>query len=527
LKKVISLLMSAVLFLSLTACGAKGSSPSEIFADPTNGTEFILQVSVNPKFQLLLDDGGYILELQNLNSDAKKAFKGVDIAGLYCDEGLSTLLAAAHDSGFITEGADIKLTAYFGAGCLHPEDVTRDIENALFAFSGVVSFTYSISAGQYTGGAEDPDFLPVAASMFVTTDGEGRTVTHRQNDAGIDIYQRIEGDGEIIELFFDDEGNLTEELRTFPDGAAHGTLFSGGVIIDEYDIPAEQEIDFSEEYVTTDDDGSIVTSRKNDAGVIVYQHIENGSDVTELFFTDNGDLNKMIVTLPDGASIIEKYYDDGTVAERQDSFPDGMVRITRFAPDGSVTDEVVTGAAGEIVITEPDGSIVTSRKNDAGVIVYQHIENGSDVTELFFDDEGTLIEELRTEAGEVHRNIFVNGIISKGYITFPNGTKVETTYSNGQRLMEESYDPNNGYHQVHTYKNDICISSISNGPDGFYAYWYYDDAGRPTEFLGLDNHSYPVHAIYNPDGSYTSTTTLPDGSTWVFEVDAAGNRIER
>ena len=100
-------LLVLALCLCLTACGNNGSNTTSVpeliipedagapIAEAKN-CKAVLQVQVNPKFELYLDAQGNVIQVICLNDDAREAFASCEVIGLDSSTALQILLTAPH-----------------------------------------------------------------------------------------------------------------------------------------------------------------------------------------------------------------------------------------------------------------------------------------------------------------------------------------------------------------------------------------------------------------------------------------------
>lgn len=107
MKRLTALLLTAVMLLSLAACGqTSGSDGTQKEDGATVSKDSICSVwvKINPEFELYLDENATIAALVCLNKDAEKAFKGIDVTGAEFEKGFRMLLDAVYEKGFVSDG---------------------------------------------------------------------------------------------------------------------------------------------------------------------------------------------------------------------------------------------------------------------------------------------------------------------------------------------------------------------------------------------------------------------------------------
>lgn len=474
MKKLIALLLAAVLCFSLGACvggtqtnsnGAQtddsemlqgteqGSSQTDntatdIVAGVAEEIVFVIHISINPEFELCLDADGYITELNCLNEDAEKAFANSNVAGLYCDTGIEKLLTAAHDSGYLVSGSEIKVNTYVRETGTSQSQIISDLTAVFDQLASVVDYSYTvnvITAGDYQSDEQTLMNQPTIDEnqcKYIERDSKGRIIKA--------ITADIKG-RDLITLFsYDTNDWLIKQETTNTDGV---------VFIEEYIYDAKgNQIDIKESVIEPTEE--IV----NDYALYDYVELD-----------ENNRLIKTIETDSTGLKLTKTYeYDiDGTLLKRTE----------------------------------------------------ESIQNGEKFFEAY-DGKGKLLETIDTSANitkHVRYYYDGNGLLSQSFTIFNDGTTIETVYQNGKRSVE-TWNSSDGGHAVKTFNdNEICISDIADGLNGWYRYSYYYDNGDLKEYYGFDNFERPVHSIHNTDGSSVTYITEDDGSTTTIYRDANGN----
>ena len=248
------------------------------------------------------------------------------------------------------------------------------------------------------------------------------------------------------------------------------------------------------EVVSADSDGNKIIQHINSNDIVIYQLAEGKDTITEINFNDKG--------IP---------------VEQKEHLSDGGEAIILFNPNGT---------RKSYDYERPDGFFVMERYSTDGTLVYRFIFDPEMYDSALFDDNGLVTGTLHFDdftGGWVTTRYSPLGEMVSSFMEMPDGSTMETTYKDGERHIVDKYDASNGYHQVDTYENGVRISSISDAPDGFYSYVYFDSNGEMSEIYTLDNHDRPVHTIFKSDGSTVSTFTLEDGTKQTYYFDANGN----
>lgn len=128
MKRIFLLILA--LCLCLTACGNNTSNTDN--TDNTDSTstvsdlvipedagapiaeakncKAVLQVQINPKFELYLNDEGKVIQLICLNDDAREAFADCEVIGLDSSDALQILLTAAQAQEYLNDSSTISIT---------------------------------------------------------------------------------------------------------------------------------------------------------------------------------------------------------------------------------------------------------------------------------------------------------------------------------------------------------------------------------------------------------------------------------
>ena len=430
----------------------------------------IAHISINPQFDLYLDEKLHIVEVDCLNADAQAAFAGADVLGQTLFDGLFILLDQAQGMGYVKDGmemvASIELDLPLDWKDLQQlaSDVEAQLQTAVNQLKDIRGISLNMDCSAEITEKPEKEETPPSEETAPQDPDQQRT---NQKEYGKDIAVSEGADGvTVLHL--------------------------------------------------TDNENRKVTQHINADGGIIYQRIEDESQVFEHTFDENGILREEEIRGNNGFWSVSKYDAAGDLVWEEIQQPDGFHSVREYASDGTVISEDVydpnQSAPGqeEIIIDfDSEGNQMTTWHNSQGWLMREEVimtDGQSYQTEYQYDENGERVWSL---------------------LTFSNGTTVETTYQNGKRHIETTHDATNGYVQVFTYnENDVRISAISDGPDGFYSYQYFDDNGVLVrwdlqDFFGRDS-----HRTYNPDGSYTDRVYEPEvGKTLVIEYDANGNEI--
>lgn len=90
MKKIYYIFLSVLMCCTLGACNNNTTGQDnlndnnviDIFADVAKEVTYIVHVSVNPEFEIHVNEAGIIVELKCLNEDAEKIFANVNVVGM-------------------------------------------------------------------------------------------------------------------------------------------------------------------------------------------------------------------------------------------------------------------------------------------------------------------------------------------------------------------------------------------------------------------------------------------------------------
>ena len=101
MKKLLAILLSALLVLGMTACQDKGTA--EDFQKPENYATVLL-VTINPQFRLYLDAEGDVLAVEPVNDDAKSIADKISDKEGDVNKVMESLVTAVDEGGFVKDG---------------------------------------------------------------------------------------------------------------------------------------------------------------------------------------------------------------------------------------------------------------------------------------------------------------------------------------------------------------------------------------------------------------------------------------
>ncbi len=261
MKKWMALLLAAVMCLALAACGSPEAaetepqmeeivSPAEPEPTPEEAAELpeepvaeeevpeetgdnvvccVLNVSINPEFNLELNKNGAVLALECLNEDAQSALATVDVVGLPADEAVTQALEAIyqHDpSVFPEDQPNIKVTVtmYEDSGSIQQAIARMDEAVMSFAESHQIPIAYmrgSAPASEEISTVISDSIDENGNRVVVEVDGDGvewKTISSSETGQVIELI-RTDPDGTVTHS--DMQTNITTETK--PDGTTSQT----------------------------------------------------------------------------------------------------------------------------------------------------------------------------------------------------------------------------------------------------------------------------------------------------------------
>ncbi len=110
MKKIFTLLLTFSLLFTFAACGSKkDEKPNKDTFTKPEGYVTVMKITINPEFNLYLDDENMVLAIEPLNNDAKKvteklSYKKNDLYTVVKD-----VINASNDAGLVKENAYVKV----------------------------------------------------------------------------------------------------------------------------------------------------------------------------------------------------------------------------------------------------------------------------------------------------------------------------------------------------------------------------------------------------------------------------------
>lgn len=419
MKRLIALFLMVVLCFSLVACGEEMQSinndtQEEVFEGIAEDIVFIVRFSINPEFELHLDDAGYIMDFHCLNEDAKKAFENINVVESYCEVGINELLNAAHNSGYLDDSTEIKVLSYISGKCTISEVLKNNIEETLKNYQSIVNFTYSYKILDGNG-----NNLQMDDSNTGNEESNADNSEAESNNETVITDNNVFDESRFIEVEKDEKGNIikTVELDNQNRTLTRYYNISGVItceIIEDQESTCKRILDdngtlVKEEYSETNGNYCITEYDKDGNIKNEMEVLNNGLSITRYYA--NGIIEKMEQTSTDGKEIA--YYDANGIIEKAESIGnDGATHTIKYVNGVIATDEWSdpnTGITG--VATFNNGVIASHIKNGSnGFYEYIYYDSNGNITEILdLDNQGRDRKKIFNSDGSYITYLSING----------------------------------------------------------------------------------------------------------------------
>ncbi len=408
MKKLLCCLLAAFL---LSGCGiAKGKNEinkkpeviiepalSEIGEAKREDSFLVLRFTINPDFELFLDEEGFITKVRCLNEDAEALFADLDVLGQDYYTAVDKLLNTAMEKAFITAETDkiqiqTSIVMEIEADQEVLEDLAANLAQPVEAFQADNDLPFSVVSK--TPVVENPieeesnDMVsvgkPNSAHETDIYDQSGKTVIgkhteyydekgHHAKDTweyyGDSIYTKIYADGYVKESTLESEdGSITRRTLYRPDGTKISTeennpRCSSTTLYNEADLPISCTQVYTEGWTETHtyhNNGKLASQHQENATDGSYRHStydENGHFISDVQAYDDGYkyeatyypgtniVQKICTTDPNMGGYTEEYFDEkGTPTMRISTWDDGVTDETTFHVNGNTAIIVSTGS---------------------------------------------------------------------------------------------------------------------------------------------------------------------------------------
>ena len=172
MKKLLGILLAMTLCVALASCGSKAPKQQKINAlCEKKGANItcLIRISINPEFELIVDDLGAVCDVVRLNDDAERVFAQVtDIVLKPYDEAVAELLTAAKSSGYLTDKSTVSVTVIVREDCAYGDDVISVMNETVREFVSSAMWTSGTAEEQASRPRRMMTKMPTMAMTPVT-----------------------------------------------------------------------------------------------------------------------------------------------------------------------------------------------------------------------------------------------------------------------------------------------------------------------------------------------------------------------
>ena len=416
----------ALMCLILSACGTvqtpqveqqtpqveQQTENRDVFDSLPDSVTCIVQISVNPEFEVHVNDDGVIENVICLNDNAQTICSVIDISGKNYKDGVMELLTTAYNQGYITQDSRVSFVAVRKSTAQYDVPFATDEIVSDFT-SNVISIGFEVQ------------------NKTVTV--EEQTETQSSSQGSTDNFTHTESTADRPDSIIDENGNTV--LYTYHDNGNHASV--------ELIRP----------------DGSSQKSFYDKDGVIYEEHIVNNNE-SGIALYENGVLKSIEVTRTDGSTQKILYDKDGVICEEHTTdngisgialYENGVIKLYSFTN----TD----GSSGKVYYNS-DGVAISGKDNHA---------DGS-WSELIYENGKPYIENVYglTPEGHTIKNTFhPNGKIAETVDYYAhNGQEMIYRYDENGTITE-TFGYDNYGRRIHTvYNADGTSVSVRTNEDG-------------------------------------------------------------
>lgn len=416
MKKLFVLFLTLLLCMVLTACGSDGSAKKQ--NAETMASDIIVHVEINPSFDIYVDNCGIIDFILCLNEDAKTVYAEMDLSETYYDDGLTQLLTAVYDAGFLSEDAKINVEIQ--------QKSTVDYEVSEITNEVLADFHANVAAAESEVKKEVVEVVPPKADVITEPDLTKAMGLAEENclymifidlDYGTPAVQFYVDENDVIIWTYYYE-HVAEEFQNV---GINGKYAKDGILAI---LNRGYELGFSSENISCN--ASISNNHDGDKTYIarmthfqkklaesfwrsqIYVSFNMGlcSEDHDLF---SGEYIN-IQTDSDGVwwKIINRY-ENGSPRQQERISQYGDIEKYEYSEEGAGIIykyfEGIDGRIGEVKYNDQgvaiycydkwsDGTIGECEYNDQGIVIYSYYKYPDGTTHTqWFDDNGNLIKE--------------------------------------------------------------------------------------------------------------------------------------
>ena len=363
MKKKIIFFMMIMLVLSLSGCGD---------TDVKESSYLILNVTINPSFDLYLDEAMNITSVTYNNTDAQTLFKDIDVVNMSYEEGFALILNEAVEKEFISEeNKDIQIDIVSQKEISKEKfvEIKQAVDKPIETFEEEKQMELSVAEPELTNRNVNTAMLydedgKHVADMVMYYDENKNCVKEVCNflsgDITVDIYQYSESGKKIYwkcegtncletEEWYDENGNRTkridkEESKSY---YVEWTYHKNGKPATCYSL--EQDGTYSTK--TYDENGTVIS--------VVSSNYEEG------YYDENGERKKYIIQKNGNSRTEVHYYQSGNMYKYMEESDEIHVVREYYDKEG-------TNAEKYSITVKADGSKSERRYNEDGKLVYEY-----------------------------------------------------------------------------------------------------------------------------------------------------------
>lgn len=328
MKKLIALLMAAVLCLSLGACGSEtqaGSNGAQQEAGNSTNKQavaIVVHIVINPEFNIHVGNDGNVFDVECLNEDAKAVSDKVSVTGKSCEDAIILILQETVDQGFLKDRGEIEITVSVAEEISNQMDtwnetVMNSVTQVLAGndLNAHISFGSQIMEPQKEENSNPSDPIPPENKDEDISDDNGSSETDANGNTIIQSekgFITIDKNGnKVLEVYTADDGTVIT-LNYGENGTiVHATYASkdGTAVTQDYDEDGNmiQEI-------RTENDGTVITWNYDENGKVAFQRNEYADGSWSEYTYKDGVPVKEISEFIDGSSTIRQeteFYENG------------------------------------------------------------------------------------------------------------------------------------------------------------------------------------------------------------------------
>ena len=370
MKRFLPLILTALLCLSLTACGSSGNADTPIPCEPmeqsaahkaAKGSTVSVLISVNPQIKIFLDAEDNVTAIQCLNDEAKALFGGSNFAAIQQDYPtlLRDILNRIVAQGYLTDGGEVRFEIYGPTedATAYYNTTSRTVVQQLCEKEKI---TVAVSCG---GGLTDQLNLegikevPLGPNVIeVKEDENGNIVWVLSLDPNNNVQSKS---------FYDPDGTLLRSVVQHPLGYSTYLWFNENEeITREYTTDPGTEMTFDDagnpvSAIYKDSAGNVTGRADFDGGILIYEEkLHADGQQTTSTYDPAGRLLHELTVYPDGqrAELTRTYYANGNRKTQTNVGRNGIVSVWNFSEDGRSGSTIYPNGTVETEYYRADGS---------------------------------------------------------------------------------------------------------------------------------------------------------------------------